>query len=169
MDVLTMVGRELMDKSKTQYHVAPIHLYTYNPSILRSQPNGRPSSFNATMQPNKHNRILFLARKRKQSNCATSHDRRPVGTNRLSYTTPRPTAKGSLFPRRRALNDEQPNNQALQESPGVQSRTVLVSPWALESNAERKERHGMEANLRSQQKKNITPKTGLPSSMCVCK
>jgi hypothetical protein len=72
-------GSELLEKkNKRQYHVAPSIFISIHTSSHRSPM--APSAINATIgiKQNKPRHLSVLARK--QSNCVTSHGRRPVGT-----------------------------------------------------------------------------------------
>ena len=103
-------GSDFDGKNQETVPRRPIDLYTYQ-SILPSQPNGL-STYDATIEPNKHNLILFLARK--QSNCATpSACRHDV----LSYAF---RARRQMFPSpRRRDGTTKPNNSGPAGNPGV--------------------------------------------------
>jgi hypothetical protein len=143
-------GGEMMEKKQETVPRRPsIFILSI---ILPSQPNG-PSTINATIGI-KQNKTGIA---RKQSNCAPSHDRRPVGTiyshTSCAVDSALDTTKSSLLPVAEI---------------GMRSNirpcaSIFVSPWALE--ACKKGKDAAEANLRSRQR-TITQKAGREVRIC---
>jgi uncharacterized protein (DUF362 family) len=113
-----------------------------------------PSTINATIGIKQKQKPALQGNKK--NNCTPSHDRRPVGTMILSYTfRALDTTKSSLLPV--AEIGIEVKHQAMQE--GLEcSRTIFVSPWALER------RHGSKPQVNPERM--ITQNAGREVRVC---
>jgi hypothetical protein len=147
-----MVGSELMGE-EARNSTTSRHPSLYPSIILTSQPNG-PSIYHQCYHWDQTKTKTGIARK--QNNCTPSHDRRPVGTMILSYTfRALDTTKSSLLPV--AEIGIEVKHQAMQE--GLEcSRTIFVSPWALER------RHGSKPQVNPERM--ITQNAGREVRVC---